>query len=99
MSGTTKKPKAAKNEAEDLDTVDFEVTVKDKKITLTVPIDVNDAPIEVAEAFEDGKFLKAFMGLIGPQQATKLRAAGLTTRIFNDDVMPAWQEATGLGND
>lgn len=91
------KSRAAKAEVFEAEEIKFDVEVKSEKITITCPADLNDAPFEVAEAFEEGKNLKAFMGLIGDAQAAKLRAAGLTPRIFSDVVIPAWQEASGLG--
>lgn len=97
MSETTTKTRAAKAEADNVEEITFEVTVKDSTIKITCPADLSDAPFEVAEAFEDGKNLKAFMGLIGEAQAARLRAAGLTPRIFADEVIPAWQEAAGMG--
>ena len=97
MSESTTKTRAAKNEVDKVEEISFDVTVKGTKITITCPADLSDAPFAVAEAFEDGKNLKAFMGLIGDAQAARLRAAGLTPRIFADEVVPAWQEAAGMG--
>ena len=94
---TASKARAAKAEVFEEENITFDVEVKGQKISLTCPADLSDAPFEVAEAFEDGKNLKAFMGLIGETQAAQLRAAGLTPRIFTDVVIPAWQEASGLG--
>lgn len=97
MSESTTKTRAAKNEVDNVEEITFDVEIKGKKLTLTCPADLSDAPFEVAEAFEEGKNLKAFMGLIGEAQAARLRTAGLTPRIFADEVVPAWQEAAGMG--
>lgn len=90
---------AVEDTAEDIREVAFEVTLRGKTIKITCPADLDDAPIEVLEAYEEGKNVKAFMALIGPRQAQKLRAAGMTTKQFNDVVAPAYDKATGLGED
>ncbi|MFS0140296.1 hypothetical protein ACL1FJ_00710 [Corynebacterium striatum] len=97
MAETTKNNRPAKAEAFEVEEIDFTVNIKGKDIKIVCPADLSDAPFEVAEAFEEGKNLKAFMGLIGESQAAKLRAAGMTPRIFADEVIPAWQEASGMG--
>lgn len=84
---------------DDVRKVSFEVTLRGKKIKITAPAEIDDAPIEVLEAYELGQNVKAFMSLIGPRQAQKLRAAGMTTKQFNTIVAPAYDEATGLGED
>jgi len=88
---------AAAADAYEVETVDFEVTIRGTKITLTTPASMDDAPLSVIEAFEDGKTVNAFMQMIGPAQAAKLRASGVTAKMFADVVVPAWNEATGLG--
>ncbi|MEJ6013817.1 hypothetical protein WG936_08210 [Corynebacterium sp. H127] len=93
----------AEAEALDIEMTEFEVAIvhPKTKVEATIKIEcaasVDDAPIEVMEAMEDGKYLKAFMAMIGPETAYKLRSAGMTGRVFADDVLPKWQEATGLG--
>lgn len=99
MAENTKTARAAKAEADDVESIKFTVDVKGENITIKCPADISDAPFEVAEAFEDNKNLRAFMLMIGARQAAELRAAGLTPRIFNDEVIPKWQEAAGLGED
>lgn len=92
-----KNPSAAKAEANEVEEVTFTVNVRGEKIKLTVPTDLGDAPFEAMEAIEDNKFMRGFMLMLGTVQANKLRSAGLTGRIFNEEVIPAWQEATGMG--
>lgn len=88
---------SAKNEANNIETIEFDVKVNDKTISISCVADIMDAPIEVAEAFEDGKPFKGFMSLVGDVTANQLRAAGITPRIFNDEVLPVYEEASGLG--
>ncbi|MBH5296195.1 hypothetical protein [Corynebacterium ulcerans] len=79
--------------------IEFEVEVKGKKIALTAPASLDDAPVETAIAWEEEKFVKAFSLILGPQQMQKLINAGATVRDFTESVMPAYTEATGLGED
>ncbi|MDT9411307.1 hypothetical protein [Corynebacterium rouxii] len=81
------------------DNITFEVEVKDKKITLTAPASLDDAPVATAIAWEEEKFVKAFSLILGPQQMQKLTNAGATVRDFTEVIMPAYTEATGLGED
>lgn len=101
---TANKPSAAKAEAatetdaaDEPRKVEFDVELNGTTVKLTVLADLQDAPIEVLEAYEAGQNTKAFMTLIGPAQAQKLRRTGMTTRQFNDVVGPAYQEAAGVG--
>lgn len=97
MSDNTKKTSPAKNEADDIETISFDVNLRGKTITLTVPADLMDASDEVLENFEKGHNLNAFYALIGPAQKARLRAGGSTGRFITEVAIPAWQEASGLG--
>lgn len=79
------------------DSITFEVEVKGKKFTLTAPASLDDAPVSTAIAWEEEKYVKAFSVILGPQQMNKLIAAGATVRDFTETIMPAYTEATGLG--
>lgn len=101
---TASKPSAAKAEtaaetdaADEPRKVEFEVELNGTTVKLSVLADLMDAPFEVMEAYEDGRHGKAFMALIGPVQAQKLRKAGMTPRQFKDVVTPAYEEATDVG--
>lgn len=90
------KDSAAKVEAREVETVTFTVEVAGQEVELTTVADILDAPYEVSLAFEQERNLTAFKALIGNQFA-KLDALGVTTREIIEKVIPAWQEATGLG--
>lgn len=84
-------------EAEGIETVDINIEIRGTKLKLTFPKSIDDSPIEVGEAFELGHNFRAFMLMAGPAQAAKIRAAGATMRDFSEIIIPAWNEATGLG--
>jgi len=87
----------AQAEVEGFEKIHFTVTIRNKEIELETVADLMDAPVEVSEAFEQNKPLAAFRALLGELQYSKLKAVGVTTREFLEIILPAWQEATGLG--
>lgn len=90
---------AAEREALEIDTVTFTVDINGTTIEFTTPADILDCTDEVLEHFDNGKQYAAFMAIIGPEQKAKMRAAGSTGRIVMEKVIPAWNEAMGMGED
>lgn len=90
---------AAEREALDIDTVTFTVDIKGTEVEFTTPADILDCTDEVLEHFDNGKQYAAFMSIIGPEQKARMRAAGSTGRIVMEKVIPAWNEAMGMGED
>ncbi len=70
---------AARNEVE-AETVEVEWHGQ----SLTIPASLDDAPIEVMEAFEAGKSVAALRGLLGATEFERLKAAGMTGRDFKE---------------
>lgn len=82
-------------EAPEIETVDFEVAVRGKTVKLNAPANIEDAPFEVLEAFENDRHLTGFFMLIGDVGKAKLRNAGVTGAEIRDIVIPAWNKASG----
>ncbi|WP_257202946.1 hypothetical protein [Corynebacterium cystitidis] len=94
-----KKNSAAKNEAQGIDTVLFSVDINDKTISLEAPADLMEADPDAYIAYEERKYGLMLKSILGEPQWEKLRSAGMTTKQLIQDVMPAYQEAAGLGED
>lgn len=94
-NNTTTSP--VKNEVDGVEQVTFTVEVKGQKVSITTPVNMEDGPLEAAELFEQGKELSGFMLLINPEAAAQIRKLRVTVRDFSEKIVPAWNEATGLG--
>ncbi len=103
LDKTTKKDSVTEagiiNEVSGAEEVTFHVTINGKNITLTVASSLEDAPFTTMKNFESGHVFSGFCSLIGEAQTMRLEQAGCTVRQFTDIVLPAWQEATGVGED
>lgn len=99
MAESNKTTSPAKVEAEDKDTVTFDVEINDKTITLTAPADLMSADPDAYIAYEERKFGVMLKMILGELQWDKLRAAGMTTKWLMEEVMVKYQEAAGLGED
>lgn len=88
---------AAEREALEIETVSFTVDINGTDVQFTTPADILDCSDEVLEHFDNNKQYSALMAIIGPDQKAKMRAAGSTGRIVIDKVIPAWNEAMGMG--
>lgn len=99
MAESKKTTSPAKVEAEDKDTVTFDVEINDKTITLTAPVDLMSADPDAYIAYEERKFGVMLKMILGELQWDKLRAAGMTTKWLMEEVMVKYQEAAGLGED
>lgn len=97
MAETKKANSPAKVEASGADTVTFNVSVGGKEINLEAPANILDADPEAYVAYEERKFGLMFKVLLGEAQWMQLRGAGITTQQLMEDVLPAYQEAAGLG--
>ena len=86
-------------EVEGIETVEFKVTVRGKEFNLEAPADLMDASAEVMEHYQNEKILPALRALLGEVQYRKLIAAGMTSRDALEKVMPAYNEAIGVGED
>lgn len=70
MPDTIPKPKkATQAEADGSDGIAFEY----EGIKLTLPVSLDEAPIELLEAFEDGKAIRAMRTLLGDEQWAKVK--------------------------
>lgn len=88
---------AAEREALEIETVTFTVDINGTDVEFTTPADILDCSDEVLEHFDNNKQYAAFMAIIGAEQKAKMRAAGSTGRIVMEKVIPAWNEAMGMG--
>ncbi|MDO5534164.1 MAG: hypothetical protein Q4F65_05895 [Propionibacteriaceae bacterium] len=86
-------------EGDGIERVTFEVEVRGTTLKLSTPADPDDWPAEAEVAFEQDQHITAFMAIIGPADRAKLRGAGATRRDLREVILPAWNEATGLGED
>lgn len=90
---------AAEREANDIETVKFTVNIRGNDVELETVADIMDADAQVSIDQEYKRYANMLLGLLGENQWAKLRAAGMSNRIMLETVLPAWQEATGLGED
>lgn len=94
-----KKTSPAENEANNAETVTFTVDINGKEIKLEAPVDLMSADPDAYIAYEERKFGLMMKLILNPQQWNRLRAAQMTTQQLLEVVMPAYQEAAGLGED
>lgn len=97
MAEAKKSTSPAKVEAEDKDTVTFDVEINGKTISLTAPADLLAADPDAYIAYEERKFGVMLKTILGEVQWEKLRAAGISTKQLMEEVMVKYQEAAGLG--
>lgn len=95
----TKKLSAVKAEAQDDNTVTFEVEINGRTIELTAPRDLSTADAEAYIAYEERKYGLMMKCILGEAQWTMLRNAGMTTHDVLNVLFSAYREATGLGED
>lgn len=92
-----KKTSATKNEAQNIDTVTFNVDINGKTINLEAPADLLQSDPDAYIAYEEKKFGLMLKRILGDAQWEKLRAANITTQQLMEEVMVKYQEAAGLG--
>lgn len=92
---TAKSP--AKQEAQGTDVVTFNVTINGTDINLEAPANILDADAEAYVAYEERRFGVMLKSILGEMQWMQLRSAGMTTSQMMETVLPAYQEAAGLG--
>lgn len=99
MAETKKTTSPAKNEAQEKDTVLFNVEINGKTLNLEAPANIMEAGADAYIAYEEKRFGVMMKALLGDLQWDRLRAAGMTTKQLLEDVFTAYQEAAGLGED
>lgn len=99
MAEAKKTTSPAKVEAENEDTVTFDVEINGKTITLTAPADLLAADPDAYIAYEERKYGLMLKMILGEVQWQKLRAAGISTKQLMEEVMVKYEEAAGLGED
>ena len=83
-------------EANEIEMVDFTVTIRGKDVNLTAPAAFDDLPFDVALKVEDRKHMNALAEILGEQQLMKIRALRATASDFSS-IFTALNEAWGLG--
>lgn len=89
-----------KNEALDVDLVTIPVTLRNgAKLDIKMYRDPMDASDEVLEHAETGNIMAYVRGLITPASKFELKRLGNTGHDLVETIFPAYQEATGQGED
>lgn len=97
MATSTKKTEtAAQAEANKIETVNFEVDIKGKKVELEAPRDPNDASFDFIIEYEKGNTFTAMSLILGKEQLDTLREVGASGNDFVR-IFDAYTEASGLG--
>lgn len=81
------------------ETVKFEVELRGQKLELEALADPMDAPADIMVAMERQNFATYFYYLLGEAGFARLRAYNVSAREYVEVIVPAYNEAAGLGEE